>query len=331
MLARSSPASFPQEPSQNTAPTAYTFPTCSPSHRLNKQTQQKGGSENGQAGEPQPGGRDREDISGAAGGAEGTTNERDPSPSAVEASSPDGGWAEILAPVRPAARGANGGDDGINADKTLDEECLSDDDVYRGSRFNFTPAGEAAHAVDTAAGVVASDGGYARGVGLRRRGEGARWDSAALGTGRRGLPKRYGRGVGGGNAAGNGRDSHVWTRLTNPAEMEYYRFAVAADPGEWGCCCPLDENAVGDCHHIFAHGCLATLLISKFLNCFGFTKQTTACKLVKAPGEYNLQPHPEDSFYQSCSLVCISSLKQQPDNVLSSTRSRGKCYPSCGF
>lgn len=239
MLARSPPASFPQEPSQNTALTAYTIPTCSPFHRLNKQTK-KGGSENGQAGEPQPGGRDREEIAGAA--TEGTTTKRDPSPSAVEASPPDGGWAENLAPVGQAVRGANGGDDGTNADKTLDEECLSDDDVYRGSRFNFTPAGEAAHAVDTAAGVVASEGGYARGGGLRRRGEGARWDSAALGTGRRGLPKRYGRGVGGGNAAGSGRDSHVWTRLTNPAEMEYYRFAVAADPGEWGCCCPLDEN-----------------------------------------------------------------------------------------
>lgn len=135
---------------------------------------------------------------------------------------PEGSWAN--APVL-----ADGGasDDGINADGTLDEECLSDDDLPRGSNFQFTPAGEAALAVDTAAGAVASEGGNPRGVGLRRRGEGTRWDSAALGTRHRGLPRRYG----GGNTGA--RDSHIWTPLTNPAEMEYYRFAVASDPGKF--------------------------------------------------------------------------------------------------
>ena len=118
-------------------------------------------------------------------------------------------------------------DDGIDVDKTIDEECLSDDDLLRGSQFRFTPVGEAAKAVDTAAGAALSEGRNAKGMGLRRRGEGARWDSSGLGTGFKGLPRRYGRG----NASK--RDTHVWTRLTNTAEMEYYRFAVASDPGAY--------------------------------------------------------------------------------------------------
>lgn len=139
----------------------------------------------------------------------------------VFAPPPDGSWAGA-APVK----GGDPSDDGINAATTIDEECLSDDDATRGSKFQYTPTGEAAVAVDMAAGAANSDGRYTRGAGLRRRGEGARWDSAALGTGGRGLPRRYG----GANAIA--RDSHVWTPLTNAAEMEYYRFAVAADPGE---------------------------------------------------------------------------------------------------
>lgn len=113
-------------------------------------------------------------------------------------------------------------------EETIDEECLSDDDMPRGKTFRFTPAGEAALAVDTASGSAGAHhgGGNAKGVGLRRRGEGARWDSAALGLGHRGLPKRYS----GGNTGV--KDSHVWTPLTNAAEMEFYRFAVASDPGE---------------------------------------------------------------------------------------------------
>lgn len=114
----------------------------------------------------------------------------------------------------------------MDADKTLDEECLSDDDLARGNTFHFTPAGEASRAVDFASGDVVNKEGYARGVGLRRRGEGARWDSAALGMGRRGMPRRYG------GDSTRARDSRVWTPLKNPAEMEYYRFSVASDPGE---------------------------------------------------------------------------------------------------
>ena len=99
----------------------------------------------------------------------------------------------------------------------------------RGRTFRFTPAGEAALAVDTAAGTGAHAGGSVKSVGLRRRGEGARWDSAALGLGHRRLPKRY-------SSANTGaKDTHVWTPLTNPAEMEFYRFAVASDPGESVC------------------------------------------------------------------------------------------------
>ena len=140
-----------------------------------------------------------------------------------DAPAPDGGWVS-------ANKHPDGGesDDGIDVDKTIDEECLSDDDLLRGSKFRFTPLGEAAKAVDTAAGAALSEGRNAKGMGLRRRGEGARWDSSGLGTGFKGLPRRYG----GGNTSG--RDNHVWPRLTNTAEMEYYRFAVASDPGS--CC-----------------------------------------------------------------------------------------------
>lgn len=124
---------------------------------------------------------------------------------------------------------ANTGDNNVDlvkVEETVDEECLSDDDMPRGKTFRFTPVGEAALAVDTASGAGAHASRNAKRVGLRRRGEGARWDSAALGLGHRGLPKRYSR------ASTGAKDSHVWTPLTNPAEMEFYRFAVASDPGD---------------------------------------------------------------------------------------------------
>lgn len=133
-----------------------------------------------------------------------------------------GGWA-----ISPVVKDDYEDDTHVNQGATLDEECLSDDDLHRGSRFHFTPAGEAADAVDTAAGANTQEGGRVIGTGLRRRGEGSRWDSAALGVGHKGLPRRYG----GGNGP-TGQDSHVWTPLKDPAEMEYYRFAVASDPGE---------------------------------------------------------------------------------------------------
>lgn len=143
--------------------------------------------------------------------------------SGIEAPPPQGGWASLLEGEEDDNQDNV---DRVKIDETVDEECLSDDDMPRGRTFRFTPAGEAALAVDTAAGTGAHGGGSAKTVGLRRRGEGARWDSAALGLGHSGLPKRY-------SGANTGaRDSHVWTPLTNPAEMEFYRFAVASDPGE---------------------------------------------------------------------------------------------------
>lgn len=118
----------------------------------------------------------------------------------------------------------NGGDSdgGIHSNDILEEECLSDDDATRGSKFLFTPSGEAAHAVDTVAGTGLTS------EGLRRRGEGARWDSAALGRGRRRLSRPYGEGSA--SAAG---EAYIWTPLTNPAEMGFYRFSVASDPGQY--------------------------------------------------------------------------------------------------
>ena len=142
----------------------------------------------------------------------------------IEAPPPEGGWASHL--VGEEDNNDDKDEDRVIVDDTIDEECMSDDDMPRGRTFRFTPAGEAALAVDTAAGAGAHGGGNERTVGLRRRGEGARWDSSALGLGHRGLPKRYGR------ANTGAKDSHVWTPLTNPAEMEFYRFAVASDPGE---------------------------------------------------------------------------------------------------
>lgn len=140
----------------------------------------------------------------------------------IEAPPPEGGWASLL----EGEEDDDNEEDRVKVDATIDEECMSDDDMPRGRTFRFTPAGEAALAVDTAAGSGAHSGGSEKTVGLRRRGEGARWDSAALGLGHRGLPKRYSK------ATAGGKDSHVWTPLTNPAEMEFYRFAVASDPGE---------------------------------------------------------------------------------------------------
>lgn len=142
----------------------------------------------------------------------------------TEAPPPQGSWAK--APLLDGDTGYDSSDN-VKVDNTLDEECLSDDDLRRGNKYRFTPAGEAALAVDTAAGVVANEGSNACVVGLRRRGEGARWDSAALGMGHKGLPQRYG------GRTTSADDSHVWMPLTNPAEMEYYRFAVAPDPGEF--------------------------------------------------------------------------------------------------
>lgn len=141
----------------------------------------------------------------------------------IEAPPPQGGWASLLEGEEDDNQDNV---DRVKIDETVDEECLSDDDMPRGRTFRFTPAGEAALAVDTAAGTGAHGGGSAKTVGLRRRGEGARWDSAALGLGRKGLPKRYS------GASTGTRDSHVWTPLTHPEEMEFYRFAVASDPGE---------------------------------------------------------------------------------------------------
>lgn len=143
----------------------------------------------------------------------------------IEAPTPQGAWASHLEGEEDVDDG-NDNEEHVKIEETVDEECLSDDDMPRGHTFRFTPSGEAALAVDKAAGSGAHTGGHAKGVGLRRRGEGARWDSAALGLGHRGLPKRYS----GGNTGA--RDSHVWTPLTNPAEMEFYRFAVASDPGK---------------------------------------------------------------------------------------------------
>eukprot|EP00903_Cladosiphon_okamuranus_P006402 g6267.t1 len=140
----------------------------------------------------------------------------------IEAPPPQGGWASLL---KGEEDDTQDNVDRVKIDETIDEECLSDDDMPRGRTFRFTPAGEAALAVDTAAGTDAHAGGSSKSVGLRRRGEGARWDSAALGLGHRGLPKRYNR------ASTAAKDSHVWTPLTDPAEMEFYRFAVASDPG----------------------------------------------------------------------------------------------------
>ncbi|CBJ31118.1 conserved unknown protein [Ectocarpus siliculosus] len=155
----------------------------------------------------------------------------------IEAPPPQGGWASHLEGEEDVDDG-NDNEEHVKIEETVDEECLSDDDMPRGSTFRFTPSGEAALAVDKAAGSGAHTGGHAKGVGLRRRGEGARWDSAALGLGHRGLPKRY---SGGNNGA---RDSHMWTPLTNPAEMEFYRFAVASDPG---------TDAPATPAHIIAH------------------------------------------------------------------------------
>ncbi|CAM9913527.1 unnamed protein product, partial [Ectocarpus sp. 12 AP-2014] len=155
----------------------------------------------------------------------------------IEAPPPQGGWASHLEGEEDVDDG-NDNEEHVKIEETVDEECLSDDDMPRGSTFRFTPSGEAPLAVDKAAGSGAHTGGHAKGVGLRRRGEGARWDSAALGLGHRGLPKRY---SGGNNGA---RDSHVWTPLTNPAEMEFYRFAVASDPG---------TDAPATPAHIIAH------------------------------------------------------------------------------
>lgn len=143
----------------------------------------------------------------------------------IEAPPPQGGWASHLEGEEDVDDG-NDNEEHVKIEETVDEECLSDDDMPRGRTFRFTPSGEAALAVDMASGSGAHTGGHAKGVGLRRRGEGARWDSAALGLGHRGLPKRYS----GGNTGA--KDSHVWTPLTNPAEMEFYRFAVASDPGK---------------------------------------------------------------------------------------------------
>lgn len=113
-------------------------------------------------------------------------------------------------------------DVGINSNEIPEEECLSDDDATRGSKFLFTPSGEAAQAVDTVA------GSGLRNEGLRRRGEGARWDSAALrkGSGRMSNP----HGEGSQSAEG---EAYIWTPLTNPAEMGFYRFSVASDPGQY--------------------------------------------------------------------------------------------------
>lgn len=108
--------------------------------------------------------------------------------------------------------------------KVFDEECLSDDDMIRGDKYSFTPVGEAVHAANAAAGTTETSAG--RRIGLRRRGEGARWDNTALGTGGRGLTTQH-------DARSTTRaQSHVWTPLTDPVEMQYYRFAVATDPGK---------------------------------------------------------------------------------------------------
>lgn len=113
-------------------------------------------------------------------------------------------------------------DVGINSNEITEEECLSDDDAIRGSKFLFTPSGEAAQAVDTVAGCGL------RNDGLRRRGEGARWDSAAVGKGSGRRPHPYGE-----ESASTAGDAYIWTPLTNPAEMGFYRFSVASDPGQY--------------------------------------------------------------------------------------------------
>lgn len=158
-------------------------------------------------------------------------NEPTPAAALEEGEPPlDGRWT--VAPASQSVDDTNHNNENETHDG-LDEECLSDDDIIRGKQNSFMPAGEASRAADTAAGC--GEGDNILGSGLRRRGEGARWDSSALGirTGPKGeLPRGYGRGKGriGWGGGGDGK-THVWAPLTNTAEMEYYRFAVAADPG----------------------------------------------------------------------------------------------------
>lgn len=96
------------------------------------------------------------------------------------------------------------------------EESISNDDRHQGEHFLFETAAEVAHAPEVA--PSSHHGSHTRGTGLRRRGDGTRRENTSLG---------FERGV-----SAPLDDTFVWTPLTSPLEMQYYRFSVAVDPGE---------------------------------------------------------------------------------------------------